>query len=1129
MQCACGFEAPPEFAFCPKCGRKLSSACPSCGFASPPDFAFCPKCGARLAGATGTSASGQAAPIWSSQVAPGLPSADERLAALQRLMPDTLAEELRTAAVGTAESERRPVTVLFADLSGFTALSEALDIEETAAFVDRCLRAMAESIYRYQGTVDKYIGDAVMALFGAPVAHEDDPERAIRAALDMRESIAAVRAELGRHADGMTASRTPGAAVEPALSLHVGINTGVVVAGPVGSDRRREYTVLGDAVNVAARLETAAGNGEVIVGEPTYRLARHAVAFEPLGELSLKGKAEPLPAYRVVGLLAEPRSSRGLEAHALSAPLIGRDDELGQLMTAFDRMLHDRTQVVSLIGEAGAGKSRLLRELLGRLESEGRLANARVTIRRAVCSALGEEAYGVLGAIFRDAWGIAPDDPGAVAREKIGVGLAALEQSPEAIALAAPLIGHVLGVEYADPRLRYVEPEQLKRQLFLVVHELFERRLQQGPFLLVVEDLHWADAASLELLRFVVERLGDRQLMLLLAYRPTFDIGPLIGLRAGHTAVRLTPLSSEESGALLAAFFGASAGRIPAPLRELIVGRAGGNPFYLEEVVRSLIEAGALTREAEGWTCRADLATIDVPPTVQGVLLARLDCLPPRTRRLLQEAAVLGATFEARLLRAMCTEPDAVEIDLEVLQGAELVAETGAAVPERRYEFVHALVQEVAYQSLLVRRRTELHGRAGKALEQLSGDHPRRLEDLEALGRHYSLSTEKVKGARYLTMAGDWARAIYANEDAARYYRRALETLRADDSDDGRAEWLAIRERLGDVLGPAGQRDEALEHYAAALQAHELADRRPDQARLHRQIGALYWAAGDRPRALGHYQAGLALLDGQVEHIELAYLCQEMGRLAFRSGDSEQAIDWADRARALAERLAATAPLPEARKEATAALAEADNTLGVALARMGRLEEAVACVERSAAVAQQHELPQVACRAFTNLGVLYSTLDPGRAIETCLAGLELAKKIGDLGLQPWLYANLAGAYCTFTGQCEEEGIAAARAAIGLDRQLGQLDHLAVPLIVLGQIYQCHGEPESALQCYQEALSLAEEIREPQLLFPCYDGLATLYLELGDEAEAERYMVKGQEVCEQAGLDIDSLVVLPFLG
>ena len=1090
----------------------MSTACPVCDFACPPDFAFCPMCGTGLAEGT------------ASPPRPVAPSGEERLATLQQLMPAGLAEQVRTAADRAAESERRQVTVLFADLSGFTAFAETLDAEDVAAIVDRCLRAMADAIYRYRGTVDKYIGDCIMALFGAPVAHEDDSERAIRAALEMRDRIAALDAEL----------RETAAAGTPLLSLHVGINTGLVVAGAVGSDRRREYTVLGDAVNVAARLESAAGSGEVLAGESTHRLARHAVAFEPLGQLSVKGRTEPISAFRVLGLLDEPRSARGLEALSLAAPLVGRDDELGALLVAFDQMLCGRTQVVSLIGEAGAGKSRLLRELLARLEAEGRLAAARVAVRHAACSSLGEEVYGVLAAVFRDAWGVAPDDPPDQAQRKIVAGLAGLGQDADAVAHTAPLVGHVLGVEYDDPRLRYVEPEQLKRQLFLVVRDLFERRLQHGPFVLVVEDLHWADAASLELLRFVIDRLGDRHLLLLLAHRPTIDAGALVSGRATYTAIRLAPLSSAASGALLDAFFGPSAGRIPASLRELLVVRAGGNPFYLEEVVRSLIEADVLVREGDGWACTADVATVEVPPTVQGVLLARLDRLPPRARRLVQEAAVLGMTVGARLLRAVCSGPDTLEADLGVLQDAELLEElpkpVGApAAAERRYRFVHALIQEVAYHSLLVRRRTELHGRAGGALEQLCGGRPERLEDLEALGRHFGASTDKLKGARYLMAAGDWAGAIYANEDAARYYRRALETLAACDPATARPDRLAAGERLADVLGPAGRRDEALEQYEVILRAYEEDGERPTQARLRRKIGALHWAAGDRTEAQAHYRAGLALLDGAVSHIELAHLYQEMGRLAFRGGDNEQAISWAERARALAEQLAAVVTAPEARREAAAVIAHAHDTRGVALARTGRLEEAVMEVERCVAVAQEHELPQVACRAHTNLGVLYSTLDPGRAIETCLAGLELAKKIGDLGLQPWLYANLAGAYCTFTGQCEDEGIAAARAAIELDRQLGQLDHLAVPLIVLGQIYQCHGEPEPALQCYQEALSLAEEIQEPQLLFPCYDGLATLHLELGDEVLAEQFMLRAQQLCEQAGLDADSLLVLPFLS
>ncbi|MGH2626124.1 MAG: tetratricopeptide repeat protein, partial [Anaerolineales bacterium] len=281
-------------------------------------------------------------------------------------------------------------------------------------------------------------------------------------------------------------------------------------------------------------------------------------------------------------------------------------------------------------------------------------------------------------------------------------------------------------------------------------------------------------------------------------------------------------------------------------------------------------------------------------------------------------------------------------------------------------------------------------------------------------------------------------------------------------------------------------------------------------------------------------EAGLALLDGQGQDIELAHLYQEMGRLLFRSGDNAGAIVWAERALAEAERLVpragqSEAALEETGREAAAAVSHAYNTLGVALARVERLDEAVRHIEQSVRVAETHGLLQVACRGYANLSVLYSTVDPGQAIETCRQGLELAKKIGDPAFQSRLYTNLAVAYCALTNRCDGDGMAAAQAAIELDRQLGELDHLAVPLIVLGQIYQCHGQPDLALRYYREALALAEEVGEPQLLFPCYDGLATLHLELEDVAGAETYMRKAREVCERAGVDPDSLTVLPFLA
>ncbi len=1062
--------------------------CIGCGFAAPPDFAFCPKCGTRLS----------AAPV---------------------------EQPARGAEAPRAEADRRPVTVLFADLSGFTALSERLDPEEIRALQSELFQEMASVVERYEGFVEKFVGDAVMAVFGAPVAHEDDPERAVCAAIAMHGRMPAL-------------SRRWEPRVGRPLALHVGINTGPVVAGTLGSTAGAAYAVTGDTVNTTSRLQHAAQPGQTLVSEAIYHLTLHTVAFEPLGDVAVKGKVDPVPVYRVLGMLDAPRSGRGLEAHGLVAPLTGRADELAQMLAAFHRAERGRAQAVSLIGEAGVGKTRLLSEYFLTLESSGQLKST--VVRRAACSSLGGQTYGVVAAFFRAAYGVAEDDSLEVAQRKLASGLRALGGSEEEVSRVAPVLGFVLGLGSGDV-VRHLEPEQLKRQIFLALSTLCERRLQQGPLMLVVEDLHWADAASRELLRFLVDRLANRPLMLLVTHRPVLDADMLVTSRATHTAIHLGPLPAADTETLLGAFFGPSTSRLPTALRELIVRRAGGNPFYLEEIVRGLIGAGTLVRENGGWTCATDPGTVDVPPTIQGLLLSRLDRLPPGTRRLIQEAGVLGSVFDVHVLRQVCSEPDNLESNLELLLDTELLAEApraaGTLLPaagERQYRFSHALVQEVVYQNLLVRRRTELHGRVGQILEERSGrgDQPQRLEDMEALGHHFSLSAEKVKGARYLLAAGDWARDIYANEDARRHYDRALQTLTEYGACDG--ERLAVRERLGDLLGPIGQREAALEHYEWVRRAAEAAADRAMQARIYRKLGGLHWEAGDRDRALACFRAGLALLEGDTRGIELAHLYQEMGRMAFRSGDNQGAIEWATRALVQIDRASAGssgAPVSPApgKEEAAVALSQAYNTLGVALARLGRLQEAVAHIERSTATAQAHGLFQTACRGYTNLGVLYSTLDPSRAIETCVQGLEMAKKIGDLGFQSRLYANLAVAYCALTDRCEEQGIGAAQASVDLDRQLGQLDHLAIPLIVLGQIYQCHGgDPELALKCYTEALGLAEEAEEPQLLFPCYDGLATLYLEMGDETQAEQYMLKAQQVCERAGLEPDSLVVLPFL-
>jgi adenylate cyclase len=1006
------------------------------------------------------------------------------------------------------------VTVLFADVSGFTSLSERLDPEDVRSFQNDLFTMLAEAIEQYGGFVEKFVGDAVMAVFGAPVAHEDDPDRALRAGLAILERVHRLSERWEMCFGGP-------------VQLHLGINTGPVVAGRLGAGGDAAYAVTGDTVNTAARLLSASEEGQILVSGTTRQLTAHAFTFEPLPALSLRGKAEPVEVWSLRGVADASRAPQGSDRAGLTAPLVGRQDELAQTVAAFDRTLAGRAQIVSLVGEAGTGKSRLVDEFFALLGQAGRLE--RVSVRRATCGSLGEQAYGVLRAFLREAYQLAPEDSLSAATEKLRAGMRGLGSDDLEAERIAPILAHTLGIG-SDETLRQIEPDQLRRQIFLAARLVIERRLHHGPLLFVVENLHWADTASVELLRFLADRLHDRPIMLLVTYRPGLDAQILLGSRAAHTSIRLTPLDNTASAALLAGLLKSPGRVVPPALHSLVMQRAGGNPLYIVEIVRTLIETRVLTRAPDGWICARNVETLDVPPTIQGLLLSRVDHLPVEARRLLQEAAVLGIGFDRDVLRTMAGATERFDADLDLLQEAELIEEVPSAPgllasSGRRCRFTQALVQEVVYQNLLMTRRTEAHDRAGRAYESLSSGQPRP-EDIEALGHHFSLGADRRRGARFLLAAADRASAVYANEDALRNYERALRTLRECGARD---EQFPIRERLGDLLTTLGRRAEAIEHYESA-RAHfvETGDQRA-QARLCRKLGGLHWDAAERDRALESFSAGLALLEGGGDNVESAHLYQEMGRLAFRSGDSQRAIEWAERALALTEKLALDGGDPDARREAAEVVSHACNTLGVALARTDRPREAVAHIERSIEVALGERLLQAACRGYTNLGILYSTLDPSRGISTCLEGLETAKRIGDLGVQSRLYANLAVAYCALTDRCEAEGIEAAQAAIELDRQLGQLDHLAVPLIVLGQIYQCHGDPPRALECYREALGLVEGTREPQLMFPCYDGLATLHLDLGDEAEAERYLTLAQEVCERAGLDPDSLVLLPFLG
>ena len=1023
--------------------------------------------------------------------------------------------------VPISEADRRPVTVLFADVSGFTALGERLDAEDLRALQSDLHRETSSVIANFSGFLEKFVGDAALAVFGAPVAHEDDPARALRAALALRERIAALNdrweKRLGRP-----------------LALHMGINTGGVVAGTLGAAGEGAYAVTGDVVNTAARLQAAAGQHEILVGPLTHQLTWHLFMFELAGSLEMKNKRHPVQAYRLLGIQPKAGSGRGLASLGLRAPMVGRDCELSQMQSAFNQALRGHAQVVRVFGEAGCGKTRLVEEFLSRLGGE-------VVVRRAVCSPLGDQTLGALAGLIRDDFAIGHDDAVDTVRKKLVDRLIATGVNEAERRYLTACFAFILGIETEDATFAQLEPEQLKRQIFGAARSLAEQRLLEGPLVMVVEDLHWADAASVEHLRYLVDRLDDRALMLVVTHRPDFQADRLASSRASQTALRLADLPATDSEALVSGLFGDAGDPLSHELRQFVVDRSGGNPLYLAEIIRSLVESGVLTHHTDGWTCTDTAMSCDVPLTISGLLLSRIDRLAPKVRRLAQEASVVGVMFSRAVLTkiagALVSDLDAA---LESLCDAELIREVSEGqlpapqsdTQDRLYHFSHAIVQEVVYQNLLMKQREVLHGRVGDVLLAASGDSLKRLEDVELLAHHFSLSDDKARAIRYLVDAGDWARQLYANDDALRHYRRAFDLVETCATTE--ADRFRVLERLADLLGIVGERDEALRHYQALVDLAK-SDEAVGKARLHRKIASLHWEAGARDRANAELQSALALLQPEDQSIERALLCHEFGRLAFRSGDHHRAIEWAERA------ISAALPFLEhgSRRSdgvretglgasAAAVVAEANNTLGVTHARLGEIDDAIRSVEQSLQLAVAHGFDQATCRACANLGILYGNRDPARAIKLSQQGLEVAKKIGHLGFQSTLYTNLGVALCTFHVRCDREGVDAVKKSVELDRRLNLLDHLPMPLIVLGQLYQCHGQPRQALDYYREALRLAEALDEPQVLFHCYDGLAAALLDVDDLAGARDYLQKAQALCQRTGIDRNSLLVMPFL-
>ena len=731
--------------------------------------------------------------------------------------------------------QRKVVTILFADLSGSTTLGERLDPEELRGILASYFNELARQIRRYEGTIDKYIGDAVMAVFGAPVSHEDDAERAINAALAMQQSIGGLNDDLARR-HGVR------------LALRIGINTGEVVAGLLAGDVQRAYTVVGDAVNTAQRFEAAAPLGEVLVSADTRRLAIHSFEFEQTAPLTLKGKAERVVGYRVLRRRYE-------EIAPEATQFIGRARELDQLRAAIGAAVLGKGQVVNLVGEAGVGKSRLIGELRANLVS----GIDRMTVR---CASFETNTpYALIADFVRGAFSIHAADDEATARKAIVDGFTALGQPLDEanVTLLLDMLGYATRSS--------LEPEVKGRVLVDMLRALLRLAAARAPIVLTAEDLHWVDGASLRVLKDLVATVRSLPVLFITTTRP----GWTPPWRS--ETIAMAPLDGQEARDLIEAVFEVP---VDSELAEAIMTRTAGNPYFIEEVVRGL-KASSLIVERTGRVALIAGATAPVPATIQEVIEARIDRLDPAAQRTLNAGAVCGRTFWLhvleRLLPDLTLQPHLVTLERESFIDLRTV------VPEVTYGFRQILIQEVAYETQLHAERRRLHGAVGKAVEALYAD---RLEEfVDFLAYHYKRSNDEPKAISYLLRAGTRALRLYASEEALRAFTQVLE-LRPSASDRA----IAL-EGIGDARTPLGALLEARTVYEEALALTE--DDPVRQARIERKIGGTYIRAGDYPHAQEWLRRAVTSIGLRADS-ERAAIWLDITQVAWRQGNYDEAI-----------------------------------------------------------------------------------------------------------------------------------------------------------------------------------------------------------------------------------------------
>jgi class 3 adenylate cyclase/tetratricopeptide (TPR) repeat protein len=1050
--------------FCEDCGARMESSCPSCGHPVGAGKKFCGNCGASL-----------------TEQAAARPGARPP----ESYTPKHLAEKIRTARADLA-GERKQVTVLFADLKGSMELLADRDPEEARRLLDPVLERMMEAVHRYEGTVNQVMGDGIMALFGAPLAHEDHAVRACYTAIRMQDTV-------GRYAEELR--RNQGIDVQ----IRVGLNSGEVVVRSIGSDLHMDYTAVGQTTHLAARMEQLARPGSNLITAHTLRLAEGYVEVKALGPVPVKGMNDPVEVYEVVGA-GQVRSRMQASAARGLSPFVGRDAELDRLRQALERARAGHGQVVALVGEPGVGKSRLFWEFTHSHRTQGWLMGEAAAVSYSKLT-----PYFPVMELLRRYFQIDERDDARRIREKVTGKLLTLD---ETLRPTLPAFLTLLDVPADDPEWPGPDSPQRRQRILDALKRLLLRESQVQPLLLVFEDLHWIDSETQAFLDSLVASLPTAQILLLLGYRPEYQHG--WASRSHYTQLRLDPLPPATADELLRGILGEHESL--EPVKGLLVARTEGNPFFLEECVRTLVETQGLVGERGSYRLAKPLTTIQVPATVQAVLASRIDRLDTDDKRLLQAAAVIGKDVAFTILTAVGEMPEEeLRHRLTRLQQAEFLFETGL-FPDLEYTFTHALTHGVAYGSLLQERRRTLHGRI---LETLERQPDRRAEQIELLADHAFRGEVWPKAVTYLRQAGAKAAGRSANREAVALLEQALTALgNLPESREASEAAIDTRLEMRPSLLQLGELQKAL---ALSQQAENMAKLINDESRLARVYTYLvnyHYLKGEPDAAIAYGERCLAIGEaGQDVALQalargyMGYSYHAQGRYREAESVLMQNVERLEEVRG-----------KDGGAQTTVSYASSTGWLAFALAELGEFDLATSYAEigQRAAEADRHAYAQAI--AWTLAGLV--ALRRGhmeKALHLLERSLEACREKQLTVWQP-IPSSLLGLTRARVGR-PEDGLPLLEDGVRLTEELGVKAYLASWTVNLAGGLLAAGQPERAQEVAQRALdlALAHKERGHQAYALRLLGELAARAEARDLDRAEKSLTQAQALAEELGM------------